>query len=119
KGSTENSRRLASKIVLADISHNPHHRSPLLLPDDSDVLADGILTGPKLFGRGRTHEHDPGRFFSISVGQLPPLEQRDAHNFEVIGANCSCPEQRRFLLSRYERMSLQFNREEWNLGLGT
>src|ERR1035438_8204623 len=45
-----------AQAVLANVAHHAHDCPPLLLTGGLDVLADGILSGPEMLGRGRGNQ---------------------------------------------------------------
>src|SRR6185369_1818142 len=101
-------RHVLAQILSADIGNYADDRAPVLLADKTQVLSDGVLTGPQTARRFGAEEHDRRISGGVCFGELAAAENRDAHGAKITGRNGVEPEKRR-RLSRFSRAAFEFD----------
>ena len=72
----------------SDVLHDPHDLPGLLVdPVDDEPLAERGAVGPVAVGHGPVDHDRLRRLGVVSVGEVPPLQELDAHGGEVVAGH--------------------------------
>src|SRR5215472_15625870 len=79
-------RRFAKRQVLDRVYSTDYGNVPGL-SEEMDVLANGILPGPEVFGHSLVDDRDHGSRLAVLVSEGTATQQRDARSLEKSGSN--------------------------------